>query len=476
MKKLMLLTAVLCLLLLSGCGGLYGKAYLAEASGTVTLVRKGEESELSVSQKGLKHQDTVKTAAQSSARLRLDDGKEIVLASETEVGLFDSGKSCLLELRSGALLSRLDKPLKTSETFEITVGSLSASARESTALFSLQWLSDTEAVLNVYQGRVAVVSNRNGSELATLTAGESIHFDPVDAELTGGAGVIDYEAIPKEIAQYLEDYAGSDAEPPASPPPETAEPDGTDTPSPEPEGGAASPPAKPSPAPTPAPPPNPAPTPPAQTDPAPPPTPESPTPEPTAPGEEDGGAVILPEPEVTLPPAPTAALKYLWDRETNMFQPYLSVTWSDGRADHIAWKLCDEEGEDRNTGGTITAVDGTIKATNELLNIAAPGGGVLWPQGYAVKLTPYYTAEEESGRPAALESISLELPYLTLSSERLQGKKVPAITTNIGFWFEHSYSALTVKTAEKGGLRVTGTLYPLEGERKPLSVDVPAGH
>lgn len=478
MKKMRILPVALCFLVLTACGGLYRGAYLAESSGTVTLIRNGEESELAVSQKGLKHQDTVRTGEESSARIRLDGGKEIVLAAETEAGLFDVGKSFLLELRRGGLLARLEKPLKTAETFEITVGSLSVSARDSTVLFSVQWLADKEAVLNVYQGRTAVVSSRNGGELVTLNAGESIPFNPVDATLTGQAGLIDFTSIPEAFTEYVADYAGGAAEIPSPTPGPEPEEEPAPEETPAPEGGTAAQPAKPSVKPTPSKQPEP------QTTPAPPAGAGSDEPEAEAPEDgHTGGAAVpepdsspsLPEPEVSLPTSPTAELKCRWDSGAKEFQLFLNITWSDSRADHIDWQLCDAQGAEIDAGGSILAESAVFRLTGYHLDITSPKKNLLWPKDYTLRLTPYYTAEAQSDHPAALTAIDLELPYLTLSSERVQGKKVPVIDTNIGFWFEHDYSALTVDTGKGGHLHVTGTLYPLEGERKALKIDILEG-
>lgn len=471
MKKLCILPAVLCFLVLTACGGLYHNAYVAEVSGTVTLVRDGKESELAASQKGLEHKDAVITAEQSSAWLRLDGGKEIVLADKTEVGLFASGKSCMLELRAGCLLARLDKPLKSAETFDITVGSLAVSARDSTALFSIQWVSDREALLNVYHGRAAIVASRSGGELITLSAGETICFDFIDAELTGEAGPIDDTAIPAVLSEYVLDYLGRAA---AETPSATPDLDPQDTPPPEetPVETAAQP-MRPGPKPVPT------------KQPDIPSAPALPTgggqPEPDPPKDNHTGGVTVPEPEsssvpsepeVTLPTPPAANLKCLWDSNAEAFGLFLDITWSEVRADHIDWQVCDAQGDEIGEGGTIRAAAG-LQTTNYDPGIASPENATLWPQGCVLRLTPYYTAEAQSEHPAALAAIDLELPYLTLTSAQSQGKKVPVIETNIGLWFEHSYPALTVETGKGGLLRITGTLYPLEGEQKPLKIDIP---
>lgn len=476
MKKLSILPAVLCLLLLTACGGLYHGAYLAESSGSVALVRDGEESELTSAQKGLRHKDAVVTAAQSSARIRLDGGKEIVLAAETEVGLFDSGNSCMLELRAGSMLTRLDKPLKTAETFEVTMGSLAVSTRDATGLFSLQWLSAKEALVNVYQGRAAVVSGRNGGELITVSAGETIRFDPVDATLRGEAEPIDFASVPEALSEYVKDYDRTAAEIPGPTPGPEPEEEPAPEETPAPEGGASAvQPVKPGvrPAPSKQPDPQTAPAPPADAD----------GDEPDAPKDDHtdaaepapDGSPDLPEPEASLPTPPAAELKCRWDGGAREFQLYLNVTWSDDRAHHIDWQLCDAQGAEMDAGGSILAETAVFRVTDYPLDVASPENAMLWPQGCTLRLTPYYTAEAQSDHPAALAAVGLELPYLTLSSERAHGKKIPVIETNIGFWFEHDYSALTVETGRKGQLRVTGDLYPLEGEHKPFPIDVREG-
>lgn len=462
-----LLLTLFCLLTLTACGGIYGGAYFSEVNGTVLLLREGRESQLAPAHKGLKAQDIVKTAGESSARLRPDGGKELALADHTELVFLENRKSMLLELQKGSLLVRLEKPLKADETFEVTVGGLRLSVRDSIALFVIQWQTDTQARLNVIQGRVAVTTD-SGSELATLEKGQSVLLLPQASELGGEVGESDYSGLPSYLEQYVRTesggtYGGSFSAPASDP--DTEEPEGTDHAS--------------------------------ETDRSAPQRPEGPfdapnVPKPSQPSSEGPGTAVPPPPSAgddpnsgsdgsdassgsgpegagSVPP-PGATLTYEWDQEAGNFLPVLSVTWDSGRAGRIECILTDNQGKVVEETGVFEAVEGAISLTGSRLSITPPGGGVLWEQGFTLELLPYAAGEGLDDSERELRPVRLELPYLTLERGREDGSQA-VIHTNIGFWFEHVHSALKVEE-DDGRLRLTGELYPYAGERKPLRLDV----
>lgn len=462
-----LLLTLFCLLTLTACGGIYGGAYFSEVNGTVLLLREGKESRLAPAYKGLKVQDIVSTSGESSARLRPDGGKELALADHTEVVFLENRKSMLLELRKGCLLVRLEKPLKADETFEVAVGGLRLSVRDSTALFVIQWQSDTQARLNVIQGRVAVAAD-SGSELATLEKGRSVLLLPQVSELGGEVGESDYSGLPSYLEQYVRtesggSYGGSFAPSASDPEPkdpengdQTAEPDKS-TPQ-RPEGPSDAPSA-------------PGPSRPSSEGPGtavPPLTSAGDDPN-SGPGSSDASSGSGPE-EAGSIPLPGASLTYEWDQEAGNFLPVLSVTWDSGRAGRVECVLTDSQGRAVEEAGVFETVDGAISLTGARLSITPPGGGVLWEQGYALELLPCAAGEGPDDPERGLRPVRLELPYLTLERGRDDGSQA-AIHTNIGFWFEHVHSALKVEE-EGGRLRLTGELYPYAGERKPLRLDV----
>lgn len=462
-----LLLSLFCLLTLTACGGIYGGAYFSEVNGTVLLLREGKESRLAPAYKGLKAQDTVSTAGESSARLRPDGGKELALADDTELAFLENRKSMLLDLRKGSLLVRLEKPLKADETFEVAVGGLRLSVRDSTAFFVIQWQSDTQARLNVIQGRVAVAAD-SGSELATLEKGRSVLLLPQVSELGGEVGESDYSGLPTYLEQYVRTesggtYGGSFSASASGP--DTEEPEGTDQAS-ETDRFAPQPPEGPSDAPSAPGPPRPSSEGPGMAAPPPPSAGDDPN---SSPGSSDASSGSGPEEAGSIPP-PGASLTYEWDQEAGSFLPVLSVTWDIGRAGRVECILTDSQGRAVEEAGVFEAVDGAIGLTGTRLSITPPGGGVLWEQGYALELLPYAAGEGSDDPERELRPVRLELPYLTLERGRDDGSQA-AIRTNIGFWFEHVHSALKVEEAG-GRLRLTGELYPYAGERKPLRLDV----
>lgn len=461
-----LLLTLFCLLTLTACGGIYGGAYFSEVNGTVLLLREGKESQLAPAYKGLKVQDTVSTAGESSARLRPDGGKELALADDTELAFLENRKSMLLDLRKGSLLVRLEKPLKADETFEVAVGGLRLSVRDSTAFFVIQWQSDNQARLNVIQGRVAVAAD-SGSELATLEKGRSVLLLPQVSELGGEVGESDYSGLPSYLEQYVRtesggSYGGSFSASSSSLDPEESE--GEDQP---PEPGRSEPqlpedtsgtPDEPGPS-------RPSSETPGVTAPVPPSSEADPPSDPdgSSPEQEDG-----PEEAEEVQP-PKASLTYEWDKEAGGFLPILSVTWDSGRSGRIECRLTNSQGEAVQEAGIFETVDGAIDLAGFRPDVAPPGG-VLWERGCALELLPRAAGEGPDDPERELRPVRLELPYLTLERGREDGSQA-VIHTNIGFWFEHVHSALKVE--EDGGrLRLIGELYPYAGERKPLRLDV----
>lgn len=462
-----LLLILFCLLTLTACGGIYGGAYFSEVNGTVLLLREGKESQLAPAYKGLKVQDIVSTSGESSARLRPDGGKELALADNTELAFLENRKSMLLELRKGSLLVRLEKPLKADETFEVAVGGLRLSVRDSTALFAIQWQSDNQARLNVIQGRVAVATD-SGSELATLEKGRSVLLLPQASELGGEVGESDYSGLPSYLEQYVRtesggSYGGSFV--PSASDPDTEEPENGDQTA-EPDKSAPQRPEGPSDAPNVPEPSQPSSKGPGTAVPPPPSAGDDPN---SGSGGSDASSGSGPEGAGSIPP-PGATLTYEWDQEAGNFLPVLSVTWDSQRAGRIECILTDSQGKVVEETGVFEAVEGAVCLTGSRLSIPPPGGGVLWEQGYALELLPYAAGEGPDDPERELRPVRLELPYLTLERGREDGSQA-VIHTNIGFWFEHVHSALKVE--EDGGrLRLIGELYPYAGERKPLRLDV----
>lgn len=174
-----------------------------------------------------------------------------------------------------------------------------------------------------------------------------------------------------------------------------------------------------------------------------------------------GGVV----PAVQNPPKVT--FKYKWGGDC--FHPFADIVWDSQSSDaYIIWQAYDQNGGAFGEGGLFNATDGLIELANYEFAITAPISNGLYPMGCTLRLTPYIyngTGHEE------LDDVVMQLPYFEVEAfDGGDGSLSPIISTNVGFYFEHSYDRLNIST-DGGALRVTGNIYPVEGERVTLIVD-----
>ena len=512
-KYVLCLAACLLLSMLSGCGGPFRHAGVLEIEGGVTLTRgDGEPEALSGEQAALKDGDALRTDPGANAWLRLDENKTVLLDEDTEMDLAYAGGGFRLTLQRGGILVRIDKPLGTAETFDVAVGKLLLGVRGT--VFSVALDAGGSALLNVYQGRVAV-TDMGGSELTTVEKGYSVRFDPDRGSLSGEAGPIDYAALSALFAESVADYAresmaqASQGESPLpqdteEPGAQEAEPENTgdpDAPEAEPSGEAV---------------------PPAEGA-----APPAATPAPvffTVIFDLDGGRLgsatgsILTEVEsgqgaappkgivkdgytftgwmtqrggdapaalgritanttvyakwepidapavAPILPQPQVQFSYLWDGEH--FQPAADVDWaSGGESAYLLWQVYDGGGKALSSSGRIEGADGAVSVKQEMLSLSHPAESGLYPKGYVLRLTPYCTA---GGIETALDPVEMALPYLEFEEAAGAG---PVLSTNVGLYFRHSYDSLAV-TREGDRSRAAGRLHPLSGADVTLEVEV----
>lgn len=162
--------------------------------------------------------------------------------------------------------------------------------------------------------------------------------------------------------------------------------------------------------------------------------------------------------ETTPYTAPTVSFSYTWGGTA--FLPHADIAWSAGDGDYILWQLCDG-GERVLLENKLESTGGEISLKNHGFAVSSYGAGGLFPQNYTLRLVPYF-----GERPQ--DAIVMELPYFEVTAD-FGGNAV--ISTNIGLYFVHSYSALSV-VSEGKRVRVKGELKPINGAQEPLVIDI----
>lgn len=492
----LLLPALLC-----ACGSPYKKSALIEASGQVDVQRANESFALGADTAfRFKEGDLVTSGEGASAWFWLDGYKSILLGPASEMRVSHYGRGFNLGLAKGLLFVRIDKALETSELFEVTTGKVVLSVRGT--VFSAQYQSADEVLVNVFQGRVALCE-ATGGELITAEKGQGFSYDPATGKLKQPAAPIDFAALPPLVAACVADYreqagagvanpaAGAESES-APQPAQSPQPGSGPSPGagPQSQSGAA--------AGTPAP---------AVysvifdlnggmvgpvTQPILREVREGQAAEPPGTPERAGyvfeGWFLEPEGKTpaaladvrrsftayagwgagqTLPPAPArpaVRFKYLW-REDG-FYPAADIAWADpGEGAFLTWQVYDAAGRATAKSGKIEAGGGPLELTGQSFAAGAPQNG-LWPQGYTLRLT----ACDAAGN-ALWPAYTMELPYFELGESGGSEPPKAVVSTNLGLYFDHSLQNLSI--AWQGDhFEAAGTLYPLQGQSAPLALDV----
>lgn len=497
-----------CLLLcgeLCACGSPYKHSSLIEAKGQVKLQRANEELLLTAdSGLRLKEGDLITSQADGSAWFWLDRYKSILLGPSSGLRVSHYGRGFNLSLNEGLLFVRIDKTLAASELFEVTTKNVVLSVRGT--VFSVEYQSSGEVLLNVFQGRVALCES-TGGELITIEKNQSLTYDPENGRFEQQAGPIRFDALPALVADCVADYkneakggaayaptsAASSASVSSSP--AASEPPGASSSS---TGKSASIPASGSSVPA---------------TPAPPPLYSvifdlnggtlGPVTQPILREVQQGQAVLSPgNPEQkgftftgwfldprgsvaaelssieknltvyagwaaasTEPPMqskPRVQFKYIWDGAE--FRPAADISWETKlQSGFLVWQVYDPEGNAAAQSGRLGGNEEKLILTDCFFEVSAPFNG-LYPKDCTLKLSAYDSTEQ-----TALWEFVMELPYFELSHEAEGEDRRPVIATNLGLYFHHSLQNISV-VWQQDHFEAQGTLYPLLGQSVPLTL------
>lgn len=166
--------------------------------------------------------------------------------------------------------------------------------------------------------------------------------------------------------------------------------------------------------------------------------------------------------------APTAVFRYRWS--VDEFHPFAYILWNfQTTGGYIDWQAYDQNGAPLGSGGRIVGKDGVVTADDYEFPISPMLDNGLYPKGCTLRLTPY--AYDETGEISYAPAV-MELPYFEAEAMMDGDNLIPIISTNIGFYFEHSYNSLNFSPQGDQQLRITGDMVPLEGEKVALKIDV----
>jgi hypothetical protein len=121
----------------------------------------------------LMNRDTLRTFAESAAWLLLEEERAVELGELTALHIDRQDKGFVLTLSEGAVTAQIDSPLGESEELAVMAGDLVLAVRGT--IFTVR-IAGAVVTVSVERGEVAVIDS-NGTEIATVKAGEVTSFD-----------------------------------------------------------------------------------------------------------------------------------------------------------------------------------------------------------------------------------------------------------------------------------------------------------
>jgi hypothetical protein len=145
---------------------------ILQLTGTVNI-KRGENVLDARAGMRLMNLDLLRTLAESSAWLLLEEDRAVELGELTTLHIDKQARGFVLTLTEGEIKAQIDSPLNSDEEFTVFAGTLALSVRGT--VFTARIDSNTVTV-NVEYGEVAVI-DAMGEEIATVKAGESMSFE-----------------------------------------------------------------------------------------------------------------------------------------------------------------------------------------------------------------------------------------------------------------------------------------------------------